>query len=129
MTGPLVANGTYLSFDSTAPTGQKSEMRLSGARDSVVAAPGAKITATLLGVSVPMGALTLGAQFAQRNMDAAAGVSGITANGQVSGSSVQANYSLSKRTSVIANYARWAANEVATNEVSTETTLLLSHSF
>jgi len=154
--GPLVANGTYLSFDSTALTTstqpQKSEMRLSGSYDlgmvkvglGVVskayeggAATGAKVTDTLLGLSMPLGAVTLGAQFAMRKMDDAAGLNtvaapradGITKDGQVSGTSLQANYALSKRTSIIASYARWTAFRVASNDASTETAVLLSHSF
>lgn len=156
--GPLVANATYLTFDSTALTTstqpQKSEIRLSGSYDLGMVkvglgtvskayeggtATGAKVTDTLLGLSVPMGALTLGAQFAMRKMDDAAGAAaptvaapradGITVNGQVSGTSLQANYALSKRTNLIASYARWTAFRVATNNASTETTVLLSHSF
>jgi predicted porin len=150
--GPLVANATYLTFDSTArlsgPQPQKSEMRLSGSYDLGMvkvglgtvskayeggAATGAKVTDTLLGLSVPMGALTLGAQFAMRKMDDAAlstaRADSITVDGQVSGTSLQANYALSKRTNLIASYARWTAFRVANNDASTETTMLISHSF
>jgi hypothetical protein len=53
----------------------------------------------------------------------------ITVDGQVSGTSLQANYALSKRTNLIASYARWTAFRVANNDASTETTMLISHSF
>jgi hypothetical protein len=154
---PLVANATVLVFDNTAQTTssqpQKAELRLSGSYDLGVAkiglgvvskayqgsatGVGATVTDTLLGLSVPMGALTLGGQYAMRKMDDAAGsntvaaprADSITVDGQVSGLSLQANYALSKRTSIIASYARWTAFRVATNESSNETTVLLSHSF
>ncbi|MFZ3220625.1 MAG: porin [Rhodoferax sp.] len=136
--GAVVANLTYLSFNSNVGR-LKDQTRVSGSYDFGVAklglgavvtntntAPAAgRATDLLLGVSVPMGALTLGAEFVQRKIDDVAFTTqGV---GTISGSAVQASYALSKRTSLIGNYARWT--QTVGNDASSQYQLLLSHSF
>ncbi len=135
--GAANANFTYLNFNSNVGA-TKSQTRLSGNYDfgavklglgGVVTASdagvGGKATDLLLGLSAPMGALTLGAEFVQRKIDDVAFTGqGI---GTLTGSSLQATYALSKRTAVIGNYARWTA--VNGNDASSQFNLLLSHSF
>jgi predicted porin len=81
---------------------------------------------TFLAVGVPLGALTLGADWGSRvhNDTAAAG----SAEGTRTGLGLKAEYALSKRTSLIASYARWDA-AVGQATANTETNLLVSHSF
>jgi predicted porin len=85
---------------------------------------------SLVGASVPLGALTLGAQFVTRRNDdlAASQLATLVQNGTQNGWNVQAAYALSKRTSMIANYARWDATIGNTTQAN-QTQLLLSHSF
>lgn len=86
-----------------------------------------KRTDSMVAVNVPMGNWALGAEWAQRNKDGTKTAAGAATDSVVSGTAVQAVYNLSKRTSVIANYARW---DVAggTGTVG-QTTVLLGHSF
>ena len=136
--GPAAANFTYLQFNSPIG-GTKDQTRLSGNYDlgavklgagvvvtnnAVAAGTNPKVTDMLVGVSVPMGALTFGLEFASRRFDDF----GVAASGTITGSSLQAAYALSKRTSMIGNYARWDAAVGAAN-ASTQYQLLLSHSF
>ena len=157
--GPLVLDGQFLNFLSrdngnqvltaagtgaTAPLA-KTQVRLSGSYDlgmvkfglgHVVTTSDNGINAnpkayeTLLGASVPLGALTLGATFiTKRNDDlSTAQLATLVQNGTQNGWNVQANYALSKRTSMIANYARWDATVGNTTQAN-QTQLLLSHSF
>ena len=145
--GAANANLTYLNFNSKAAAGMtKDQTRLSGNYDFGAAKLGlgavvtnteggaltsARTTDMLLGVTVPMGALTLGVEFVQRKMDDLAALSGgaVAANGTVSGTSLQATYALSKRTAVIGNYARWTAYTNVNADASSQFNLLLSHSF
>jgi predicted porin len=141
----LTANAnTAALIAASAPLG-KTQVRLSGSYDlgmvkfglghvvttadnGVNASP--KAYETLVGASVPLGALTLGATFiTKRNDDlSAAQLATLTQNGTQNGWSVQANYALSKRTSMIANYARWDGSVGNTTQAN-QTQLLLSHSF
>jgi predicted porin len=137
--GPAAANFTYLNMNSPIG-GAKDQTRLSGNYDlgavklgagvvvtnnAVAAGANPKITDMLVGASVPMGSLTLGLEFASRRTDDIAIAS---LNGTRTGASLQAAYALSKRTSMIGNYARWDAAVGAAN-ASTQYQLLLSHSF
>jgi len=150
VTGPIAANLTYASFDNRDNTQStaKDQTRLEGAYDFGVAkvglgyqltahdgVAGAKDTQILLGVSVPMGNLKLGANWGQRKSDDFIAASN---NGTRTGYILGATYSLSKRTSIIGNYARWDAasgnqDVGATSTVGLNTSnqfaLLLSHSF
>jgi hypothetical protein len=128
----------------STPTG-KTQVRLSGSYDlgmvkfglghvvttydnGINASP--KQYDSLVGASVPLGALTLGAQFVTRRSDdlSAIQLASLTQNGTQNGWNVQAAYALSKRTSMIANYARWDATIGNTTQAN-QTQLLLSHSF
>jgi Gram-negative porin len=133
--GPLAAAVNFLSYDqqgtSADTTNAKNATRGYVRYDLGVAQVGAalyqlnyqlgKRTDAMVAVNVPMGAWSLGAEWAQRAKD------GTAADSTISGTAVQAVYSLSKRTSVTANYARW---DVAggTGTVA-QTTVLLGHSF
>jgi predicted porin len=151
VTGPIAANLTYASFDNHRTSSEstvKDQTRLEGAYDFGVAkvglgyqltamdgVAGAKDTQILLGVSVPVGSLKLGANWGQRKSDDFTAASN---NGTRTGYILGATYSLSKRTSIIGNYARWDAasgnqDVGATSTVglnaSNQFALLLSHSF
>ncbi|MDP3653068.1 MAG: porin [Rhodoferax sp.] len=136
--GPLTANGQYLSYDNrsnpSANTTADYVTRASGSYDFSVAKLGlgysqANYSAggirkdALIGVSVPAGALTVGAQWGQRKTE---GFS-TAADGSNNGTALAVTYALSKRTSVIGNYARWDMTGQST--ANTETNILLSHSF
>lgn len=156
--GPLVLDGQYLNFlsrdngntvllptaSATAPLA-KTQVRLSGSYDLGVVKFGLghvvttydnglnanpKQYDTLVGASVPLGSLTLGAQFVTRRSDdlSAAQLATLVQNGTQNGWNLQANYALSKRTALIANYARWDATIGNTSQAN-QTQLLLSHSF
>lgn len=113
--GPLAANYTYLSFNSNTGAA-KDQNRLSANYDLGVAklgggtvitaynnAASSKITDYLFGASVPMGAVTLGAEWVSRKYENL----GAAVDGTATGTSLQVSYALSKRTAVLANYARW----------------------
>lgn len=145
--GGLALNGTYLNFNAKGSAGAtKDQTRLAGNYDFGAAKLGlgavvtnteggtlvsGKTTDMLLGVTVPMGAVTLGVEFVQRKLDDMAALSGgaLAANGTVSGTSLQASYALSKRTAVIGNYARWTGYTNVNADASSQFNLLLSHSF
>ena len=144
--GPLAADAAYLS---DIDVGGKNHYRLSASYDLGVAKLGggyesqsydlnaAKSTTAdlLVGVSVPMGPVTLGANWAQRQVSE----TNIAAvDGTNNGYSLKAAYALSKRTSVSADYTSWTgratastapvANAIATDKNSVYN-LFLSHSF
>jgi len=132
--GKLAGNFTYLSFN--ANTGAtKDQTRLSGNYDFGVAklgagavvtnvntTPAGRLTDLLVGVSVPFGAVTVGGEWVSRKQDDTA------TPGTATGTSLQVSYALSKRTSVIGNYARWDSAPGAAN-ASTQYQALVSHSF
>ncbi len=82
-------------------------------------------TDTLLGVSVPLGSLTLVADVASRKLDDQATDA---ENGTRTGYGLSAAYALSKRTSLSATYASWEA-ALNPKDRTTRTALLLAHSF
>lgn len=84
---------------------------------------------TQASAAVPLGALTLGATFiTRRSDDLSTAQGGGAANGTQNGWSLQAAYALSKRTNMIANYARWDGSVGNTTQAN-QTQLLVSHSF
>jgi len=136
--GPIAANVTYLSYNARNNAMYKDETRASGSYDFGVAkvglgavvtnsglTAGGKATDYLLGVSAPLGAVTLGAQFVSRKIDDKDFTGQGT--GTINGTAIEADYALSKRTMLIANYARWTA--INGNDASTQAQVLLSHSF
>jgi hypothetical protein len=151
--GPLVANGQYAVYrnavTNTAFPQAKDTTRLSASYDlgmaklgggvvitnstpSVSAPVGSanpKVTDYLLAAKIPMGASSFGLSFASRN------VADVTPGTSTTGTgySLEYGYAMSKRTSVIANYARWTgvtgAGVVAGQDASSQYNLLLAHSF
>ena len=79
----------------------------------------------LVGVSVPLGAVTLGAQWGQRKVDDS--TTAAIPNGTFNGSGLNAAYALSKRTSIVGMYARWDVPAAAS--ASTEASVLVIHNF
>jgi hypothetical protein len=140
-TGAIVVDAQLLSYDQSS-TGTdattKNVQRLSGSYDLGVAKLGAGVqvqnnvgvvnassaTQTLIGIAVPVGAVSLGGQWGQRKT---ADYAAAATNGTRTGYSLAAVYSLSKRTAVLAQYSRWD-NANFTNADSM-TGVLLSHSF
>lgn len=134
--GPLAVNGNYKVWDQSGTTNDNAKNRVSirGSYDFGVAKVGAgyRNTQYVLGtrqdtfLAVGFAAtsqLQLGADWGQRTQsDKASG------NGTRGGYGLKAEYSLSKRTSVVASYASWEKS-VGVDKRSTETNLLLSHSF
>jgi len=143
--GPVTADIQYLAYDQAAVAGAlggdstvKNVQRLSGAYDlrfakvglgvqvqnNLGGATSSKATQTLVGISAPFGAVSLGAQWGQRKTE---DYTVLAQNGTRSGYGLGLTYSLSKRTSVVAQYSRWDnANFV---DADNSTTVLLSHSF
>jgi len=148
--GKLAANFTYLQFN--AQTGAvKNQTRLSGNYDLGAAKIGAgavvtqldsayplgvvggspRTTDLLIAATVPMGAVTFGAEFVSRNYN------DYLQSGTATGAALQVSYALSKRTSIIGNYARWTQVEtaagtagiVAGRDASSQYQMLVSHSF
>lgn len=126
--GPLSANVGIRSYDQQ---GTKSLARGKVAYDLGVAKIGAGViqknlavgtdTTSLIAVSAPLGALSLGADFANRKID------GTTSDATTNGFGLSAAYSLSKRTSIALTYNSWDVAGAASR--STATSLLLGHSF
>jgi hypothetical protein len=127
--GPVAAKFDMTDWDSDS-TGADSRYRISGSynlgvakvgagyEDIKMVAAGVKTKYTMFGVSAPVGsAVTVGAVMVSKKVTGAA---------KVSGTSVGAKYSLSKRTNVTANTASWKTEGAASD---TKTTVLLNHSF
>ena len=129
--GPLVANVNYIGYDSKTGVAANKDNVVRGAAsyDLGVAKLGAGYAQTqlvggtyikdsLLGVTVPMGNFAYRAQMVQRNTD---GV------GAVNGTGLGVSYSLSKRTTLIANYKRW--DVAAQSTANTDTWVAINHGF
>lgn len=151
--GPLEANAMYLAYKNNAAVGNnKDTTRLSAAYDLGMAKIGAglqisnvqgfstnpnpKVTDLLVAATVPMGASSFGITYTSRqyaDYAATAAAASITAaNDTATGYSLQYGYAMSKRTSVIANYARWtqaSAYLAPSANANTQYQLLLAHSF
>jgi len=116
--GPIKLNTQYISADNqtaNSPTSSANTFRLSGNYNLGVATVGAGIqqgtstsnsTTRNMGasVSVPMGSLTLGAMIGSR---ATENFTTTALNGTLASYSVSANYALSKRTGILAQYSSW----------------------
>ncbi len=145
--GPLAVNGNYTVWDQqgvgttdAAGAGNgKSRISIRGSYDLGVAKIGAGArntqfvvgtrTDSFLAVGVPLGSLTLGADWGQRTQaDTVVDSKNNVTAGTRTGFGLKAEYALSKRTSLVANYARWDAL-VGASGANTETNLLVSHSF
>lgn len=151
--GALIANVNYLSYDGrtdnvntsykdvirTAVSYDFGVAKLGGGVSVLTTTGGGALTDSMIAVSVPVGALTLGANFAQETFNGSvaqtipvAGVGNVPfVAGQLdqtrNGYGLAATYALSKRTSLIASYANWLS--AAGKDRSSETNLLISHSF
>lgn len=80
---------------------------------------------TFVAAAVPLGALTLGIDYARRTTD----FDGVaTGDGTRTGYGIGAAYALSKRTQLVANYRNWDA-VVDANSKSTDTRVYIDHSF
>lgn len=127
--GPIAAKIDTTSWSQTpAAAGPDSRYRLSGSYDLGVVKLGAgyedrknnnstHIKQSILGVSAPFGPVTVGAVH----------VTNKTAAGTRKGYSLGASYALSKRTSVIANYAAWEPTVAAAKDK--KTFIVLDHTF
>jgi hypothetical protein len=136
--GALKANTQYFTYDNqgTGNTTASNVFRLSGNYNLGMATIGGGLqkatydssaTGTNYGVSVsvPVGALTLGAMIGSRVTD---GFAVAAANGTQASYSLNANYALSKRTGVTGQYSNWD-NGVGSANKSNMGLLLLTHSF
>jgi predicted porin len=139
--GPLIANLNYLSYDNrtqntdlsykdvirTAASYDFGAVKVGAGMSQLTTMGGATITDGLVSASVPLGNLTLGANFGTETANGTTLIAGGLLDQTRTGYSVAASYALSKRTSLIANYSNWLPFAGATRN--TETNLLLSHSF
>lgn len=144
--GALIANVNYLVYDGRTDnvnTSYKDVIRTAASYDFGVAklgggvsvlttTGGSTLTDSMIAVSVPFGALTLGANFAQETSAGTIAQSGIAATAGAldqtrNGYGLSATYALSKRTSLIANYANWLS--AVGKDRNNQTNLLVSHSF
>ena len=110
--GALAANASYRSYDgqlssTTSSAAQKTRasasydlgvMKIGAGIDSTTYTAGNVYTESLAGITVPLGSLTLGAQFGQ------VGTTGYDTNSDQTGSIFGAQYNLSKRTYMTAQY-------------------------
>jgi predicted porin len=140
--GALVANGQYLSYDNRdSAVGSNTAdyvTRASAKYDFGMVKLGLGYSQAnysaggtgkegLVGVSVPLGAFTVGAQWGQRKVEDANGSAASLINGTTNGTGLNASYALSKRTSVLATYARW--DVLNASSAATEASVLVIHNF
>ncbi len=145
--GPIVANGTYQVYKNQKGFGNgKDTIKAAVSYDLGVAKLGGgvvitnadntgiptlspKVTDYLLAAKIPMGASSFGLTYASRTVADVGTATSSTGTGY----SLEYGYAMSKRTSVIANYARWTAvgpaGVAANQDASSQYNLLLSHSF
>jgi predicted porin len=144
ITGALVANLNFLTYDNRTDNQNTSyrdvlragakynfgSFQVGGGFSTLTTMSGGKLNSAAISAAVPVGALTLGANYATETADGFAIQAG-TANQNLdqtrNGYGLSANYALSKRTSLIATYADWLPYGGAKRN--NETNLLLSHSF
>lgn len=142
--GGLVANLNYLTYDNRTDNQNTSyrdvvragakydfgSFQVGGGFSTLTTMSGGKLNSAAISAAVPVGALTLGANYATETADGFAIQAG-TANQNLdqtrNGYGLSANYALSKRTSLIATYVDWLPYGGAKRN--NETNLLLSHSF
>lgn len=130
--GPLNASIDTTNWNSAAAAGKAdSRYRLSANYDLGMAKVGAGMESqkmvgggtnkyTMVGVSAPLGAVTVGAVWVKNDTSATAG--------DKTGYSFGASYALSKRTSIAANLASWDYKE-GSSVANKKTTVLLNHAF
>jgi predicted porin len=146
--GALVVDAGYASYDNKPTNGKTDYLydlsasydfgaaKLGGGLESRAYVGGGTRVDYLVGVSVPVGAVTLGLQFASRALKSSqTGVGDTTANS----TALTANYALSKRTYLAANYAREdntnaananaAAGIVGDQIAMTRAQILIGHNF
>ena len=136
--GPLVADVGYRTFDQANAATANSATRNRGSASydlgaakigagwsQTTATYGNTTTDTLVGVSIPMGQLTLSGQLGNRTK---AGNSSAASDTNYSSKIVNAVYNLSKRTDLFAGYKTW---DVSSSATSTPTTMWagIAHSF
>ncbi|WP_341686306.1 porin [Limnohabitans sp.] len=130
--GPVSAGVDFTDGKNPASGKLDSRYRVSGSYDLGVAKVGAGFENqklfgggnnkyTMVGVSAPMGAVTVGAVWVKNDTTATAG--------DKTGTSFGVSYALSKRTSLSANIASWDDTEGAGAKTDKKTTILLAHSF
>ena len=136
--GPLTANlglGVYSNEVDNSATTSKNIARFAVAYDLGMAKLGlayantkktrGSSVDTFVAAAVPLGALTLGIDYARRTTD----FDGVaTGDGTRTGYGIGAAYALSKRTQLVANYRNWDA-VVDANSKSTDTRVYIDHSF
>ncbi len=158
--GPLNANAQYLAYKNSGVDNagfggkNKDTTRVSANYDLGMAKLGAgyqvsnvtgsagqanpKVTDWLVGAKIPMGASSFGITYTSRTWDdinataTTLGQGAAFANASGTGYSLEYGYAMSKRTSIIANYARWtqvASGVLPNPDASNQYQLLLSHSF
>jgi predicted porin len=149
ISGGLVANLNYLTYDNRTDNSNTSnrdvvragvkydfgKFQVGGGVSTLTTMSGGKLNSAAISAAVPMGALTLGANFATETADGfaaqPASATAVVPKGGLdqtrNGYGLSAKYDLSKRTALIATYADWLPYAGA--ERNTETNLLLSHSF
>ena len=148
--GSLIANVNYVVYDGrtdglntsyrdvvrAAASYDFGAVKVGGGVSTLTVMSGAVLNDTAISISVPVSAaLTIGANYAAESLSGSMVQTsiGITSNGQVdqsrSGYGLSATYALSKRTSIIANYANWLPYGVGVAQRNEESNLLLSHSF
>jgi len=144
--GMLVVDGGYATYDNSTGSpvanlvggdlsNDKSQMRLAASYHFGVAKLGAgwvenariggTRTDTLISAALPLGALTLGADYATRTTSSFAAAA---SNGTISGYGLSAGYALSKRTALSLSYTLFKQSLTAL-ENSSSTAVLLAHSF
>jgi predicted porin len=149
--GALKVQGQYLAYASKDAAGKNKDVirgavsydfggfSLGGGaafttKTGTAGAANPKVSDYLVSAAVPLGNLTLGANWASRRFDDWEVIGGVS--GTVTGYQLQASYALSKRTSVQGNYTRWTqavnaapGGTTAGRDASNQYSLLLSHSF
>jgi len=136
--GALVVDGGYATYDqqgTTVVANEVSDLRVAASYDLGVAQLGGGLnirkrvggtrTDYLVSAAVPVGALTLGADFASRQT---ADFTAVNSNGTITGYGLNVEYNLSKRTKAGVYYTNFK-QAILDTENSSYTAVLLSHSF
>ena len=138
--GALKANAAYQVYDRTETALNSAKNNVNRVRASVSYDLGAAVIGagfdqrqlntgtrmdTLVGLSVPMGALSFGVQMGQRTVADAT-----SSNGTQTGTGLKAAYALSKRTNLSYTYVKYDAAVLTSSTVATTyQAVLLAHSF
>lgn len=150
--GGLIANVNYVSYDAridgvntsykdvirTAASYDFGFAKIGGGVSVLTVTGGGTLTDSMIAASVPVGNWSFGANFAQETYANSVAQTIPTSVGNVpfvagqldqtrTGYGLSATYALSKRTSLIANYANWLS--AVGKDRNNQTNLLISHSF